>query len=364
MENRKLIRRLTDGEWIMDSEKIRIKVYCIIISLLLIISIGSLNAQSIQKLAELGDFQLENDEYIIDCKVGYRTFGTLNEEKSNAILNPTWFAGTSEHLGSLIGTGPNKLLDSANFFIICVDAIGNGISTSPSNSTKQYGNNFPQFTIRDMVNSQYRLVKEFLNIDKLFAVVGGSMGSMQALEWIAAYPEFVKKCIAYVPTPWASTYDQLLWHTRLHLIESSLKAGVPEKDIMQTINMLTQLVAHTPDWYVKNNPREKFPEILKSFDREPSKIFTSIDYAYQLRSMIGHDISKSVDFDKKNLIDHIKAKVFMIISLRDQILHPKSALEFAELIGAEKLVFDSECGHLVVNCEMERCAEAIAEFLK
>ncbi|MBM4175957.1 MAG: alpha/beta fold hydrolase [Ignavibacteria bacterium] len=341
----------------------RKKFFNIAVNLLLIILIGTLNAQSIQKYTELGDFKLESGEYILDCKVGFRTFGTLNEEKSNAILNPTWFAGTSEHLGNLIGNGPNKLLDSSKFFIIAVDAIGNGISTSPSNSEKQNGNDFPQFTIRDMVNSQYRLVKDFLKIDRLHTVIGGSMGSMQALEWIVAYPEFVEKCIAYVPTPWASTYDQLLWHTRLHLIESSLKAGVPEKEIMKTINMLTQLVARTADWYVRNNPIEKFPEILKSFDREPSKIFTSIDYAYQLRSMIGHDISRSVNLEKEKLKEHIKSKVFLIISLQDQILHPKSAIDFAELIGAKTLIFDSECGHLAVNCEMEKTAKAIAEFL-
>lgn len=214
----------------------------------------------------------------------------------------------------------------------------------------QNGKDFPQFTIRDMVNSQFELVTKIFKIDRLLAVVGGSMGSMQALEWIVAYPDFVEKCVAYVPTPWSSSYDQLLWHTRLHLIESSLKAGVPEKDIMQTINMLTQLVARTPDWYVKNNPKEKFPEILRSFDREPSKIFTSIDYAYQLRSMIGHDISKSVNCKRDILKEHIRAKVFLIISLQDHILHPQPALEFAELISAEKLVFDSECGHLAVNC--------------
>lgn len=338
-----------------------IKIYSLCI--FICVTSALLNAQSIQKFAELGDFKLVSGENIYDCKIGYRTFGTLNEEKSNAILNPTWFAGTSEHLGNLIGTGPNKLLDSSKYFIIAVDAIGNGISTSSSNSLKQHDKNFPQFTIRDIVNSQYELVSKFLNIDRLFAVVGGSMGSMQALEWIVAYPDFVEKCVAYVPTPWASSYDQLLWHTRLHLIESSLKAGVPEKDIMQTINMLTQLVARTPDWYVKNNSQEKFLKILKSFDREPSKIFTSIDYAYQLQSMIGHDISKSVNGKRDKLKEHIKAKVFLIISLRDHILHPQPAFEFAELIGAEKLVFDSECGHLAVNCEMERCSKAIAEFL-
>ncbi|MBU2445049.1 MAG: hypothetical protein KJ666_05685 [Bacteroidetes bacterium] len=72
-----------------------IKIYFILIITFLITGINY--AQSVQKFAELGSFKLESGEYIYDCKIGYRTFGTLNEEKSNAILNPTWFAGTSEH---------------------------------------------------------------------------------------------------------------------------------------------------------------------------------------------------------------------------------------------------------------------------
>lgn len=82
---------MTDGELRMKTIKI-----CSIYICVYLLS-GLLQAQSIQKFAELGDFKLESGEYIYDCKIGYRTFGTLNEEKSNAILNPTWFAGTSEH---------------------------------------------------------------------------------------------------------------------------------------------------------------------------------------------------------------------------------------------------------------------------
>lgn len=69
---------------------------CFILTITFLIT-GIICAQSVQKFAELGDFKLESGEYIYDCKIGYRTFGTLNEEKSNAILNSTWFAGTSEH---------------------------------------------------------------------------------------------------------------------------------------------------------------------------------------------------------------------------------------------------------------------------
>ena len=331
-----------------------------IFSLIFFFLISGIIAQ--QKFADLGDFQLESGEIIFDCKIGYRTYGKLNEEKSNAILFATWFGGTSQMLGNLVGDGNDKLLDSTGFFIICVDALGNGISTSPSNSQKQKNENFPAFTMRDIVNAQFRLLKEHLGIKKLFGAVGGSMGSMQVLQLAVSYPDFVEKVIAYVPTPWSSSYDMLLWSTREQLITSAHKCGMSEKEIFRTINMLTQLVARTPDWYVKNNPREKFNEILKGFDKDAPTHWNSFDYLYQLRSMISHDISKGFK-SKNDLQSHIKAKLFLIIATQDHILHPSSSLEFAEIMNCEKLILDSDCGHLSVNCQLDSVRKEIKKFL-
>jgi hypothetical protein len=85
------------------------------------------------RFAELGDFRLVSGEVIHDCRLGYRTFGKLNAEKSNAVLFPTWFTGTTENLVGLIG--PGKLVDP--------DALGNGVSSSPSNSKQQPRMRFP-----------------------------------------------------------------------------------------------------------------------------------------------------------------------------------------------------------------------------
>src|SRR5436305_1055247 len=83
------------------------------------------------QFVELGDFNVENGQVIRHCRVGYRVFGTLNPEKSNAILFPTWFGGKSDDLVNFIGQG--KMLDSSGLYIVAVDALGNGISSSPSN---------------------------------------------------------------------------------------------------------------------------------------------------------------------------------------------------------------------------------------
>jgi homoserine O-acetyltransferase/O-succinyltransferase len=97
-----------------------------------------------------GDLKLESGEAIKDFSVSYVTHGRLNEKKSNAILMVTALGGNHHRLDFMIG--PGKALDPDKYFIICTDAIGNGLTTSPSNSKAQARMSFPKFTIRDMVN--------------------------------------------------------------------------------------------------------------------------------------------------------------------------------------------------------------------
>src|ERR1700755_2823880 len=128
-----------------------------------------------------GDLKLESGEAIKDFSISYVTHGTLNARKSNAILMVTAISGNHHRLDFMIG--PGKALDPAKYFVICTDAIGNGLTTSPRPSQAQPRMAFPKFTIRDMVQSQHRLLKEKFGIDHVVAVIGPSMGGMQALQW-------------------------------------------------------------------------------------------------------------------------------------------------------------------------------------
>ena len=164
------------------------------------------------KIAELGTCALESGERIEDCRIGYRTFGTLDATHSNAILFPTWFTGTTKELQPII---PGKLVDTSRYFLILVDAIGDGVSTSPSNSAKQPRLRFPKFGIGDMVESQKRLL-DALGIKKLHAVMGISMGGMQALAWGMRYPDIAPRVVSIVGTPQLTSQDLLLWNAELH----------------------------------------------------------------------------------------------------------------------------------------------------
>ncbi|WP_307139996.1 homoserine O-acetyltransferase [Pseudoroseomonas cervicalis] len=161
------------------------------------------------------------DGLALDCgavvaplDVAYRTYGTLNAARSNAVLvchaltgdqylaerhpvtgRPGWWEAV---------VGPGKPIDTERFFVICANVLGGCMgSTGPREkrpdatgalTEELWGIDFPNITIRDMVRAQHKLVREHLGVERLLAVVGGSMGGMQALEWAATYPEMVHAC--------------------------------------------------------------------------------------------------------------------------------------------------------------------------
>ena len=155
------------------------------------------------------NFGLESGEKLKNLKIAFKTFGKLNSEKSNGILVCHALTGDQYVTGNNPITkkdgwwsrmvGPNKPIDTNKFFVICSNVIGGCAgSTGPKelNEDKNiiYGGEFPSVTIKDMVKAQSLLV-DALNISKLFSVIGGSMGAMQALQWAIDFPEKISNII-------------------------------------------------------------------------------------------------------------------------------------------------------------------------
>lgn len=151
-----------------------------------------------------GDLPLESGGVIHDFSIGYMTEGTLNADKSNAVLMVTAIGGNHHRVDFMIG--PGKGFDTDKLYVIKTDAIGNGISTSPSTSATQHGPEFPHFTIRDMVESQYRLLQH-LGITHLVAVTGASMGGMQTLQWGVSHPAMMDALVALTPMARTSAWS-------------------------------------------------------------------------------------------------------------------------------------------------------------
>ncbi len=155
--------------------------------------------------------ELINGRKLGPITVAYETYGSLNEEKSNAVLLLHALSGSAHAAGIHSANdknpgwwdtyiGPGKAFDTDKYFVICSNVIGGcSGSTGPTSINPETGKpwalDFPMVTINDMVEVQKRLI-DHLGIKKLLSVAGGSMGGMQALQWTISYPDMVESCIA------------------------------------------------------------------------------------------------------------------------------------------------------------------------
>lgn len=152
---------------------------------------------------------LDSGKTLNNVTVAYETYGELNKEKSNAILichaltgdahAAGWHNGDKKPGWWEIVIGPGKAIDTEKYFVICSNVLGGckgttGPSSINPETGKEYGLDFPVITIRDMVKVQKKLV-DHLQINQLYAVIGGSMGGMQVLEWMVLYPKMMKKAM-------------------------------------------------------------------------------------------------------------------------------------------------------------------------
>lgn len=145
---------------------------------------------------ELGDVVLQSGITLRDAKLAFNAYGTLNADKSNAIVYPTWYSGFQWDNEWLIGEGMG--LDPSKYFIIVPNMLGNGLSTSASN-TPEPGNaaRFPNVTMHDNVACQYRLVSEHFGIKHLRLVLGWSMGAGQTYQWGVSYPDMMDALLPF-----------------------------------------------------------------------------------------------------------------------------------------------------------------------
>jgi homoserine O-acetyltransferase len=285
--------------------------------------------QAPHQLYSEGDLKLESGEAIKDFSISYVTHGTLNANKSNAILMVTAVGGNHHRLDFMIG--PGKALDPDKYFIICTDAISNGLTTSPSNSKAQPRMSFPKFTIRDMVESQYRLVREKFGIEHVVAVVGPSMGGMQTLQWGVSHPDFMDSLVALVPlakTPgW--TVAVLEASRKAIMNDAAWKDGnydaPPEKGVRLWRDILNLLAARTPDLYSAQfkNGMDALPW-MEAQETAALKAFDANDWIYQTWAYERHDVGTSPGFggDTAKALASIKAKTLILTGTKD-LLNPE-----------------------------------------
>ena len=316
-----------------------------------------------QQIGQLHTCKLARGRMIEDCFLGYRTWGALNADQSNAILFPTWFSGNSSDMAQYLGA--DKMIDPAKFFLIAVDALGDGVSSSPSNSSDQHGTHFPTFTIGDMVDAEYRLATEVFHLKHLHAVMGISMGGMQTFEWMVKYPGFMDVAVPIVGSPRLTSYDLLLWQAEVEAAQDDpmFQGGnYMEKPKLPLVEFIHTMNLSTPAHYVRTVSREEYEHQQEEYYRKGILPFDANDWVAQLEAMIHQDVARGGPMEAA--AKKVKAKVLIVAAAQDHMVNPQPALDFAPLVKAQTLVLESDCGHLSPGCESAKMYPVVKAFLE
>jgi homoserine O-acetyltransferase len=341
-----------------------------ILSVLLLLSAALCRAQvkdpdnepDRQQFVSIGDFKLESGIKIKDCQIGYRTYGKLDKKKDNAVLFLTWFGGTSENIEEY--APPWHVIDTNRFYLIIADALGNGVSSSPSNSELQPGADFPQFSIRDMVSSQHEMLVKKMGIKHLQAVMGISMGGTQTFQWGISYPNFSERLIPIVGSPQPTSYDLIGYNIFRRIIETDTAyrhGKYKVNPLIPAATMMLEFASTTPDYKARSMSRDSFFVWQHSIDTLGEPDWN--DTYYQLNAIIGHDIARDYEGSLKKAADHINARMLIIVSRQDHFVNPVPAMAFAKFVSAKMVVLNNDLGHQAPNFEDEQLERSIRTMM-
>ena len=353
------------------------------------------------------NLKLESGDIIDSFKLAFKTYGKLNADKTNAILVCHALTGDQYVVGNnpITGregwwsrmVGPNKPIDTNKFFVICSNVLGGCAgSTGPkelqNGSDVAYGGNFPSVTIKDMVKAQSLLI-ESLNIEKLFSVIGGSMGAMQALQWAIDFPDKILNII-HIAGALKHSAQNIAFHEvgRQAIMSDPIwKNGkyfenneVPERGLS-----VARMIAHIT-YLSENAMHRKFGRKLQSRDiisfgfdadfqvesylRYQGKSFVerfdANSYLYLTRAMdyFDHDetFRKNIEFSH-NPNNHLK---YLIVSFTSDWLFPtiESKMIVNQLNSLSRevsfLEIDTDKGHDSFLLEEPQLDDVIKGFLK
>jgi homoserine O-acetyltransferase/O-succinyltransferase len=328
---------------------------------------------------ELGDVPLQSGAVLHNAKLAYATYGTLNAAGDNAVVLPTFYTGTHIRNEPLFGTG--RAIDPARHFVVSINLIGNGYSSSPSNAPPpQDGPRFPHVTLFDNVACQYRLLTERLGVKRIALVLGWSMAAMQAYQWAAQYPDVVEAILPYCGAARCSPLNYAFLDGPKAALEADCAwnggdyTAAPEKGL-RAFGRVYVAWAYSHDFFAKQLYRQLGFATLEDFVRDwevDHLNWDANDLLAKIWTWQHGDISDNAIYggDLTRALQSITARAILMPCSTDMYFVPAdNAAEVSIMRRAELRVFDSPWGHCVASPgrlpEFERALdEAAAELLR
>ena len=325
--------------------------------------------------------KLECGETLNELTVAYTVYGSLNKDKDNVIWVCHALTANSEAAEwwkGLVGKG--HVIDPEKYFIVCANILGScygttgPLSTDPS-TKKPYYNSFPLITIRDMVNAHI-LLREHLGVEKIFLLLGGSMGGYQALEWCVMENEIADNLFLLATSPTESAWG-IATHTAQRLaIEADCTWKTPSPEAAakglrtaRAIGMLTYrnygiMVQQQTDTDPEKLDDYKASSYILHHGAKLVQRFNAYSYWHLTRSMDSHHLARGRGGKLEPVLQNIQQKA-LIIGISSDILCPLTEQHFiaSHIPRATLIVIDSDYGHDGFMVESKVISVHLAEWL-
>lgn len=313
---------------------------------------------------EGGAFRTEAGEVIPDLVLCYETWGRPAQGRSNVIVLCHERSGDHRSLGAFIG--PGRVFDPERYYVVTMDALGAGQSTTPSASG--LGMRFPWYTIRDMVRAQCLALTKGLGVTQVRCVVGPSMGAYMALEWAVMYPPFVRSAACVLPS--ARCTPQLL---AVHeAMRTALATDPAWLDGAYTTPPQAGLAAaatvafpwrYGEEWYLQYQLGDQYRAKL-GLVRERAQEYEAIDLWYQSLACDSHDVAAPYGSDLATALGRYRSPVLLMPCVTDILVPPRNAQLMQQLLpNAQYVEISSFAGHAAGLLEVEFISDAVQTFL-
>ena len=311
------------------------------------------------EIYSLGDTELQSGKVLPDARLAYKTYGQLNEEKSNTVLLPTFYTGSHRRNEGFFG--PGRAIDPAKHFIVSINLIGNGFSSSPSNTPAPAGRgNFPLVTVYDNVAMQQQLLSRLFAVESVLLVTGWSMAGCQAFQWAAQFPDTVQHCLPFCASAKTSPHNFVFLEgvKAALLADSVFNDGFYDEPPVKGLKAFGRVYA---GWaFSQTFYREKLHRNIGFENAEDLLVDWELDHLNwdandllaKLATWQAGDISNN-ELYKGNLeaaLNAISAKTIIIACDNDLYFQPAdNKLEVEHIKDGQLRVYDSPWGHCVAS---------------